>query len=195
MKLLAITLILLSPSADGAERIPLPQQLFMADRAYIEAVDARNADGAQRALERVAELGGRVPSPSGHYEILDLRADIERAVAAGLQLDFKAREGSPIPWRGRRGGPSQTRYMLEPGQPISEQAVYVGGELAAVYARASYAVPVHLIISSSDGATVCEQSSGDGRALCTWLPTVDQHVEIRVFSNGGEHTELRLFSN
>lgn len=195
MKLIAITLILLSISQAGTERASLPEKLYMADRAYIEAVEARDAQSAGTALRRVAELGAAIASPSGHYEELDLSADMERAISAGLDLDLDAPNGAPIPWRGRRGGPSQTHHLLEQGGLFSEQAVYVGGELAAVYARTTRPVPVRLIIVSSDGDNICDETSSEGRALCTWRPEADQQVDIQVVSNGREHTELRLFSN
>ncbi|WP_066723750.1 hypothetical protein [Sphingomonas pituitosa] len=165
--------------------------LVRSDRLRARALAHHDGRLAVESLELAASVNGRVFAPGGKLADIGYAKRHAEAVAlAGQDAALRARiQQLPDVERGAAAGP----LRLASSRPYWQQPLtFKGGELAAVYVKASSASPITLKVEA-EGRTQCTARRASGRALCRWRPRATGEAIITI--SGARGMSFELFTN
>lgn len=151
------------------------ERLLIALQAADNAERMGDETGLLAAVEAIDALGAR---PGTETDL----ADLERWRAAVEQ--------QRIPMRGRTLGPAYRSGRLAPGQVMTMEQTFLGGEAArvALSSRSQQALGMRVFDGSSK--SVCKQVASS--ASCRWLPLFTQRHRIELENSGRTPVEYYL---
>jgi hypothetical protein len=183
------TLALAACSAGGGQSLPGP---ILA-----------NAQPADPAQDAAALLAAAEAAPSA-----EARAPyLERLDALGVHLAENAGGDDPLsqwrsqhktpaggPWRGRALGPAYRRAVVQPGESLVFQQIFLAGQRAQIAAQVSNqgtSGTVAMAISNPRAESVCARQVAP-RASCNWLPIFTERFAIALQNNGSQAASVYL---
>lgn len=175
--LAALAAIMAAPAQEPVDGVSLA---IARGAAAEEAGDGKAMLAAARSLEA---LGARPADGAA-----DLAAHLRRQAAARGVRDELPRT------RGRALGPAYSEGILQPGETLSTEQVFLGGQKAEIGLVPQPRRSLTIHIAARDWQ-ICGRAVQALKATCSWLPIFTQRVEIRVTNPGSLPTRYYLVSN
>lgn len=132
---------------------------------------------------------------------------LERLDALGVHLADNAGSDDPLnqwrsqhktpdgaPWRGRALGPAYRRAVVQPGESLVIQQIFLAGQRAQIAAQVSTqgtSGAVAMAISNPRAEAVCTRQVAP-RASCNWLPIFTERFAIALQNNGSRAASVYL---
>lgn len=140
---------------------------------------------------------------------------LERLDALGVHLADNAGSDDPlarwrsqhkapdvVPWRGRALGPAYRRAVVQPGESLVIQQIFLAGQRAQIAAQVTGQVTgqasshgnsgaVAMAISNPRAEAVCTRQVAP-RASCNWLPIFTERFAIALQNSGSQAASVYL---
>lgn len=150
--------------------------------ALLAAAEAApSADARAAYVERLNALGVRLAEDAGSDDPLGQWRSTHRAPA-------------DIPWRGRALGPAYRRAVVQPGESLVIQQIFLAGQRAQIAAQVSGSGDrgaVAMAISNPRAEPVCTRQVAP-RASCSWLPIFTERFAIALQNKGVQAASVYL---
>lgn len=145
------------------------------------AEEAPSAEAREAYVERLDALGVHLADGAGSDDPL-----------AEWRSQHKTPDGAP--WRGRALGPAYRRAVVQPGESLVIEQIFLAGQRAQIAAQVSNrndSGAVAMAISNPRAEPVCTRQVAP-RASCNWLPVFTERFAIALQKNGARPASVYL---